>query len=365
MTAPPVRASRGASIDDLFAGPRHYDAKPARGAGPASRRPSCRAVLLAMTPILRATFGISEPAYAQQDAEEPAPQHQDAYGNEAYAQDYHADARSIPTGLAIRTIAPAQKPRSRQGRDRRSRRSPAPWCSAAAEPISPPARRRSRGRAAADRAANNEPTGDPAFVRRGEIRTRNADHERTTSAGGSTGGQPEEQPVDVQQAVRMNGNAVADATGGTVPGDSVKPQQTASLEPRRAAKGPHRHHPSRQHRRRRLEPPAALPGRRRFRWRETPCRRWRRPLTGLDASAQPRGRGEHAGRGDVHPGRPRRLLRSRRLQARLHRAGRLAAAGRTCCSRDDPRPAASPCSSVWPTRKPRRTASPSVSAQIS
>jgi cell division protein FtsN len=53
-------------------------------------------------------------------------------------------------------------------------------------------------------------------------------YERANQNGGTKVVNREEQPIDVQQAVRMNGNAVADATGGTA-GAPVKPQQTASL----------------------------------------------------------------------------------------------------------------------------------------
>jgi len=86
--------------------------------------------------------------------------------------------------------------------------------------------------------ANNEPTKvqpqNPGGV---EIPNQNKQiYERANQSGATKVVNREEQPVDVQQAVRMNGNAVADATGGTVPGVSVKPQQTASLnlgEPRK------------------------------------------------------------------------------------------------------------------------------------
>jgi hypothetical protein len=86
--------------------------------------------------------------------------------------------------------------------------------------------------------ANNEPTKvqpqNPGGV---EIPNQNKQiYERAAQSTETKVVNREEQPVDVQQTVRMNGSAVADATGGTVPGGAVKQQQTASLnlgEPRK------------------------------------------------------------------------------------------------------------------------------------
>jgi septal ring-binding cell division protein DamX len=86
--------------------------------------------------------------------------------------------------------------------------------------------------------ANNEPTKvqpqNPGGV---EIPNQNKQiYERAAQSTETKVVNREEQPVDVQQTVRMNGSAVADATGGTVPGGAVKHQQTASLnlgEPRK------------------------------------------------------------------------------------------------------------------------------------
>jgi cell division septation protein DedD len=79
--------------------------------------------------------------------------------------------------------------------------------------------------------ASNEPTKvqpqNPGGV---EIPNQNKQiYERANQSASTKVVNREEQPVDVQQAVRMNGNAVADATGGTIPGGVVKPHQTASL----------------------------------------------------------------------------------------------------------------------------------------
>ena len=49
-------------------------------------------------------------------------------------------------------------------------------------------------------------------------------YERSNQNGATKVVNREEQPVDVEQAIRMNGGAVDNATGGV-----VKPQQTASL----------------------------------------------------------------------------------------------------------------------------------------
>jgi hypothetical protein len=181
-----------------------------------------------------------EPAYAQQYAEEPAPQHQDAYGNEAYAQDYYADqAAQYPDQDydQDQDYVPVQKPRSRKGAIAIAAVIGAVVLGGGGAYLASGSAAITGGEPPLIK-ANNEPTKvqpqNPGGV---EIPNQNKQiYERANQSGATKVVNREEQPVDVQQAVRMNGNAVADATGGTVPGVSVKPQQTASLnlgEPRK------------------------------------------------------------------------------------------------------------------------------------
>ncbi len=181
-----------------------------------------------------------EPAYGHQSS--AAPQGQDVYGNEAYAQDYYDDQNGqyADQGYAQperADFAPAEKGRSRKGMIAIAAVLGAIVIggggaymvsgSAAVTGGEPPLIK-----------ANNEPTKvqpqNPGGV---EIPNQNKQiYERAAQSTETKVVNREEQPVDVQQTVRMNGSAVADATGGTVPGGAVKQQQTASLnlgEPRK------------------------------------------------------------------------------------------------------------------------------------
>ncbi|MBJ6125486.1 SPOR domain-containing protein [Microvirga splendida] len=173
----------------------------------------------------------AEPAYAGQGQ---AYDEQDSYGNEAYAQDYYLDqAAQYPDqgyddGERL-DYPPVEKTRSRKG----------PIAIAAvvgALVLGGGGAYLASGSSAVTGGepplikADNEPTKvqpqNPGGV---EIPNQNKQiYERANQSGATKVVNREEQPVDVQQAVRMNGNAVADATGGAI-GTSVKPQQTASL----------------------------------------------------------------------------------------------------------------------------------------
>jgi hypothetical protein len=181
-----------------------------------------------------------EPDYGHQSS--AAPQGQDVYGNEAYAQDYYDDQNTpyADQGYAQperAEYAPVEKRRSRKGMMAMAAVLGAVVIggggaymvsgSAAVTGGEPPLIK-----------ANNEPTKvqpqNPGGV---EIPNQNKQiYERAAQSTETKVVNREEQPVDVQQTVRMNGSAVADATGGTVPGGAVKHQQTASLslgEPRK------------------------------------------------------------------------------------------------------------------------------------
>ena len=230
---------QGASIDDLFAvrdtmtpNPREVPVRPPQAlhAVPSYGHDA----------YPQGNVRHHEPAYAQQYAQESAPQHQDAYGNEAYAQDYYADqAAQYPDQDydQDQDYVPVQKPRSRKGAIAIAAVIGAVVLGGGGAYLASGSAAITGGEPPLIK-ANNEPTKvqpqNPGGV---EIPNQNKQiYERANQSGATKVVNREEQPVDVQQTVRMNGNAVADATGGTVPGVSVKPQQTASLnlgEPRK------------------------------------------------------------------------------------------------------------------------------------
>ena len=230
---------QGASIDDLFAvrdtmtpGPREV---PVRAPQTAHAAPS-----YGHETYPQGNARHQEPAYAQQYAQEPAPQHQDAYGNEAYAQDYYADqAAQYPDQDydQDQDYVPVGKPRSRKTAIAIAAVIGAVVLGGGGAYLASGSAAITGGEPVLIK-ANNEPTKvqpqNPGGV---EIPNQNKQiYERANQNGATKVVNREEQPVDVQQTVRMNGNAVADATGGTVPGVSVKPHQTASLnlgEPRK------------------------------------------------------------------------------------------------------------------------------------
>jgi cell division protein FtsN len=170
-----------------------------------------------------------EPAYAHQ----PAPQDQDAYGNEAYAQDYYADQAGHYADQDYdqsQDYVPAEKGRSRKGVIAIAAVVGAVVLGGGGAYLASGSSAVTGGEPPLVK-ANNEPTKvqpqNPGGV---EIPNQNKQiYERANQNTATKVVNREEQPVDVQQAIRMNGNTVADATGGTVPGGVVKPQHTASL----------------------------------------------------------------------------------------------------------------------------------------
>jgi hypothetical protein len=229
---------QNSSIDDLFA---VRDTMPPSGHG---------------VPDRAAQAGYPAPAYDAGDYPQHDPrggqayphkpaaasQGQDAYGNEAYAPDYYDDQNGAYADQDYAQsermpYAPAEKSRSRKGML-------AVAAVVGAVVIGGGGAYMASGSAAITGGepplikANNEPTKvqpqNPGGV---EIPNQNKQiYERAAQSTETKVVNREEQPVDVQQTVRMNGNAVADATGGTVPGGAVKHQQTASLnlgEPRK------------------------------------------------------------------------------------------------------------------------------------
>jgi len=227
----PRQRQQGASIDDLFAVRDTMTPAPARA--PQAVHP---AQSYAHDAYPQANARHHEPAYAQA----PAPQHQDSYGNEAYAQDYYADqAAQYPDQDydQDQDYAPVERPRSRKGAIAIAAVIGAVVLGGGGAYLASGSAAITGGEPPLIK-ANNEPTKvqpqNPGGV---EIPNQNKQiYERAAQSGATKVVNREEQPVDVQQAVRMNGNAVADATGGTVPGVSVKPHQTASLnlgEPRK------------------------------------------------------------------------------------------------------------------------------------
>jgi cell division protein FtsN len=221
-----------ASVDDLFA---------VRD----TMTPAARAV-----PVRAPQAGHSAPAYdtdayPQSHARAPEPvyahhparQEPDAYGNEAYAQDYYADqAQYADQGYdqgydqADRLdYPPVAKTRSRKGPIAIAAVVGALVLGGGGAYLASGSVSITGGEPVLI-SANNEPTKvqpqNPGGV---EIPNQNKQiYERASQNGATKVVNREEQPVDVQQAVRMNGSTVADATGGTV-GASARPQQTASL----------------------------------------------------------------------------------------------------------------------------------------
>ena len=176
-----------------------------------------------------------EPTYGHQPVRQDQGYDQpDSYGNEAYAQDYYSDqAAHYPDQAYDDTdrldYPPVEKTRSRKGPVAIAAVIGALVLGGGGAYLASGSSSITGGEPPLIK-ANNEPTKvQPQNPAGSRSRTRTS---RSTSEpirdGATKVVNREEQPVDVQQAVRMNGNAVADATGGTL-GTSGKPQQTASL----------------------------------------------------------------------------------------------------------------------------------------
>ncbi len=175
----------------------------------------------------------AEPAYGHQPARQEQYE-QDSYGNEAYAQDYYPDqAAQYPDqgydDADQVNYPPVEKARSRKGPVAIAAVLGALVLGGGGAYMASGSSSITGGEPPLIK-ADNEPTKvqpqNPGGV---EIPNQNKQiYERANQDGATKVVNREEQPVDVQQAVRMNGNAVADATGGTI-GASGKPHQTASL----------------------------------------------------------------------------------------------------------------------------------------
>ncbi|MBB4039631.1 hypothetical protein GGR34_001273 [Microvirga flocculans] len=222
--------AQGSSIDDLFAVRDNVT-------------PMAREVPSRAPQASHAAPAYDHSAYAPSHARSPEPDyghqpsHQDggAYGSEAYAQDYYADQASQYADQGYGQPEPLDYPPVEKSRSRKGPIVIAAVVGALA--IGGGAAYLASGSSAITGGepplikANNEPIKvqpqNPGGV---EIPNQNKQiYERANQNTATKVVNREEQPVDVQQAVRMNGNAVADATGGTVPGGAVKHQQTASL----------------------------------------------------------------------------------------------------------------------------------------
>jgi SPOR domain len=189
----------------------------------------------------------AEPVYTHQPAapvyaQQPAAQEHDAYGNEAYNQDYYADQGGPYADQDYGQPERLDYPPVEKGRSRKGVIAIAAVVGAVV--LGGGGAYLVSGSSAVTGGepplvmANNEPTKvqpqNPGGV---EIPNQNKQiYERANQDAATKVVNREEQPVDLEQAVRMNGGSVADATGGTVHGAAVKPQQTASLnlgEPRK------------------------------------------------------------------------------------------------------------------------------------
>ncbi|WP_201860960.1 SPOR domain-containing protein [Microvirga soli] len=226
---------QGASVDDLFAvrdtmtpGGREV---PVRGSHAGQDQHSYH-----QDAYPQAHAGAPESAYAHQPARQgQAYEEQDSYGNEAYAQDYYSDqAAQYPDqgydDAERLSYPPVEKTRSRKGPVAIAAVIGALVLGGGGAYMASGSSSITGGGEPVLIKANNEPTKvqpqNPGGV---EIPNQNKQiYERANQDGATKVVNREEQPVDVQQAVRMNGNAVADATGGTI-GASGKPHHTASL----------------------------------------------------------------------------------------------------------------------------------------
>ncbi|MEE1655192.1 SPOR domain-containing protein [Microvirga sp. CF3062] len=217
---------QGASVDDLFA---------VRD----TMTPAGHEVPVRGSHADQVSQSYDQDGYPHARAPEPARQgqaygEQDSYGNEAYAQDYYADqAAQYPDqgydDADQVDYPPVEKTRSRKGPIAIAAVIGALVLGGGGAYLASGSSSITGGEPPLIK-ANNEPTKvqpqNPGGV---EIPNQNKQiYERANQDGATKVVNREEQPVDVKQAVRMNGNAVADATGGTL-GTSGKPQQTASL----------------------------------------------------------------------------------------------------------------------------------------
>ncbi|MBQ0823114.1 SPOR domain-containing protein [Microvirga sp. HBU67558] len=219
---------QNSSIDDIFA---VRDTMPQPGRPVTARAPQ----------VAPAGSSFDQGSYAQSHARSPEPgyahqsvhQDQDGYGNEAYAQDYYADqagqyAEQDYDGAP--DYAPAQKGRSRKGVVAMAAVVGAIVLGGGGAYLASGSSSVTGGEPPLVKASSEPTKVQPQNPGGVEIPNQNKQiYERANQGGATKVVNREEQPVDVQQAVRMNGSAVADATGGTVPGGVVKPHQTASL----------------------------------------------------------------------------------------------------------------------------------------
>ncbi|HEV2565465.1 MAG TPA: SPOR domain-containing protein [Microvirga sp.] len=217
---------QSSSIDDLFAVrdtmPQTSRETPARASQAAHVAPS-----------------FDHGSYSQSRAPEAAYAHQagsqdqDAYGNEAYAQDYYADQAGQygdPDYDQSQDYAPVEKGRSRKGVIAIAAVVGAVVLGGGGAYLASGSSAVTGGEPPLVKASSEPTKVQPQNPGGVEIPNQNKQiYERANQNGATKVVNREEQPVDVQQAVRLNGSAVADATGGTVPGGAVKPQQTASL----------------------------------------------------------------------------------------------------------------------------------------
>ncbi|MGO4526513.1 SPOR domain-containing protein [Microvirga sp. 2MCAF35] len=219
---------QGSSIDDLFASrdtvPQGAREVPVRAPQGGHAAPS-----FDLGGYPQSHVRTPEPAYSRQSGS----QDHDAYGNEAYAQDYYADQAGHYAEQGYdqpQDYAPVEKRRSRKGMVAIAAVVGAVVLGGGGAYLASGSSAVTGGEPPLVK-ANNEPTKiqpqNPGGV---EIPNQNKQiYERANQNTATKVVNREEQPVDLQQAVRMNGGAVADATGGTIPAGTVKPQQTASL----------------------------------------------------------------------------------------------------------------------------------------
>ena len=214
---------QGSSIDDLFA-VRDTMPQPAREAPVRAPQAAHSPQSFELGGYPQSHARHPEPAYAPQ----PAPQEQDVYGNEAYAQDYYADQAGPYAEQDYdqpQAYAPVEKGRSRKSVVAIAAVVGAVVLGGGGAYLASGSSAVTGGEPPLVKASTEPTKVQPQNPGGVEIPNQNKQiYERSNQNGATKVVNREEQPVDVEQAIRMNGGAVDNATGGV-----VKPQQTASL----------------------------------------------------------------------------------------------------------------------------------------
>jgi len=221
----PRQRQQGSNIEDLFA---------VRNTEPAPRKAQAGHVEPAFEAgqYQQAEPHQAEAAYAYQSG--PSAHGQGAYDNGAYAQEYY-DENAAQAALGYGEPEPLDYPPLKQNRSRKGLLAIGAVVGAVVVGLG--------GAYVFTGTPSGGASGEPPLIKATnepikvqpqnpggvEIPNQNKQiYERANQSGETKVVNREEQPVDVKQAVRMNGGTVADATGATVPAASAHGQQPAN-----------------------------------------------------------------------------------------------------------------------------------------